>query len=81
MEEAIHLTIRTVQIEDVPFLWDMIYEAAAVAESMRVLGKEKALSLPMNRKYIEEWGRPGDAEVLSGEDTSVTLIKRWIELR
>ena len=45
MEESPHFTIRTVQIQDVSFLWDMLYEAAAVSEGMRALGKEKALSL------------------------------------
>ena len=47
MEAGANFTIRTVQISDLPFLSDMLYEAAAVAESMRILGKEKALSLPV----------------------------------
>ena len=80
MEEAIHLTIRIVQSEDVPFLWDMMYEAAAVAESMRVLGKEKALSLPVNRKYVEEWGRPGDAGVIAIDQMDQPLGAAWYRL-
>jgi hypothetical protein len=42
MEKTTRLTIRPVEMRDVSFLWDMLYEAAAVAESMRTLGKEKA---------------------------------------
>ncbi len=80
MEEATHVTIRTVQIPDVSFLWDMLYEAAAVAESMRTLGKEKALSLPVNRKYVEEWGRSGDAGVIAVDQMDRPLGAAWYRL-
>jgi ribosomal protein S18 acetylase RimI-like enzyme len=80
MEEATSFTIRTVQIQDVSFLWDMLYEAAAVAESMRTLGKEKALSLPVNRKYVEGWGRPGDAGVIAVDQMEQPLGAAWYRL-
>jgi ribosomal protein S18 acetylase RimI-like enzyme len=80
MEKALHLTIRIVQRQDISFLWDMLYKAAAVAESMRVLGKDKALSLPVNRKYVEEWGRPGDAGVIAIDETDQPLGAAWYRL-
>jgi ribosomal-protein-alanine N-acetyltransferase len=80
MEEARHFTIRTVQIQDVSFLWDMLYEAVAVAEGMRALGKEKALSLPVNRKYIEGWGRSGDAGAIAVDQTKRPLGAAWYRL-
>jgi ribosomal protein S18 acetylase RimI-like enzyme len=80
MEEATHFTIRAVEIKDVPFLWDMMYEAAAVSEAMRVLGKEKALLLPVNRKYVEGWGRPGDAGVIAVDQTERPLGAAWYRL-
>jgi len=80
MEEATHFTVRIVQIQDVPFLWDMLYEAAAVAESMRTLGKEKALSLPVNRKYVEGWGRLGDAGVIAVDQAERPLGAAWYRL-
>jgi len=82
MDEATSLsfTIRTVQIQDVSFLWDMLYEAAAVAEVMRALGKEKALSLPVNRKYVEGWGRPGDAGVIAVDQMDQPLGAAWYRL-
>src|SRR5258708_39735931 len=80
MEETVPFTIRVVQVPDVPFLWDMMYEAAAVAESMRALGKEKALSLPVNRKYVEEWGRPGDAGVIALDEAEQPLGAAWYRL-
>src|SRR5260370_5620465 len=80
MEKATHITIRTVQIQDISFLWDMLYEAAAVAEGMRALGREKALSLPVNRKYVEGWGRPGDAGVIAVDQTERPLGAAWYRL-
>lgn len=80
MKEATHFTIRIVQIKDVSFLWDMMYEAAAVAEGMRALGKEKALSLPVNRKYVEGWGRSGDAGVIAVDQTERPLGAAWYRL-
>ena len=75
-----HFTIRTVQIQDIAFLWDMLYEAAAVAESMRALGKEKALALPVNRKYGEGWGRSGDAGVIAVDHMEHPLGAAWYRL-
>jgi ribosomal protein S18 acetylase RimI-like enzyme len=80
MEEATHFTIRIVQIQDVSFLWNMLYEAAAVAEGMRALGKEKALFLPANRKYIEGWGRSGDAGVIAVDQTERPCGAAWYRL-
>ncbi len=80
MEADTHFTIRTVQMSGLPFLWDMLYEAAAVAESMRMLGKERALSLPVNRKYLEGWGRPGDSGVIAVDEAGQSLGAAWYRL-
>jgi GNAT superfamily N-acetyltransferase len=74
------LIIRPIQSEDIPFLWDMLYEAVAVSGSMRALGKEKALSLPVNRKYVEGWGRPGDTGVLALDEVQRPLGAAWYRL-
>lgn len=57
-----------------------MYEAAAVAESMRALGKEKALALPVNRKYVEGWGRPGDAGDIAVDHMEHPLGAAWYRL-
>ena len=80
MEETTHTTIRTVQLQDASFLWDMLFEAAAVSADMCPLGKEKALSLPVNRKYVEGWGRPGDAGVIAVDQTERPLGAAWYRL-
>ena len=72
-----NITIRSIQMKDISFLWDMLYEAVAVAESMRSLGKEKALELPVNRKYVEGWGRAGDDGVIALERDAHPLGAAW----
>jgi GNAT superfamily N-acetyltransferase len=61
------IEIRPARADDLPFLWEMLFEAAAVAESVRALGKEQALLLPEVRKYLEGWGRAGDQAVVATE--------------
>jgi GNAT superfamily N-acetyltransferase len=59
-----YLTVRPASLADMPFLRDMLWEAAAVSAAMRALGKEAALALPSVSKYLDDWGRPGDAAVV-----------------
>lgn len=80
MKKVTHWTIRTVQKQDSAFLWEILYEAVAVSEAMRALGKEKALSLPVNRKYVEGWGRSGDAGVIALDHMERPLGAAWYRL-
>jgi len=59
------IKIKLARADDLPFLWEMLFEAAAVSESVRALGKEQALVLPEVRKYLEGWGRAGDQAVVA----------------
>ncbi|MFL5703188.1 MAG: GNAT family N-acetyltransferase [Ktedonobacteraceae bacterium] len=78
--ETTRFMIRPVQMNDLAFLWDMLFEAAAIDAGMRSLGKEKALSLPVNRKYVEGWGRPGDAGVIALDGAELPLGAAWYRL-
>lgn len=80
MQKNTQPTIRPLLALDVAFLGDMMYEAAAVAESMRLLGKEKALALPVNRKYVEDWGRAGDGGVIALDPAGRALGAAWYRL-
>lgn len=75
MTEA--LTLRPVENEDVPFLWDMLWEAVAVDAGMRTLGKRAALLLPENTKYLDGWGRAGDAGVVAVNQAGTRLGAAW----
>lgn len=52
-------TIRAITEQDIPFLWDMLYESIYTP-----LGQESAsrdiLKHPAISKYVEGWGRVGD---------------------
>lgn len=58
----------------------MLWEAAAVAESMRELGKQAALARPENAKYLQGWGRYGDDAVVAVDDTGARRGAAWYRL-
>ena len=62
------LEIRLAQPDDEPFLWDMAWEATAVDDGMRMLGREAAFAIPHVRRYLDGWGRTGDAAVVAVVD-------------
>ena len=56
--------VRSGEAEDLDFLWEMMYEAA----------HHRPLSDPAISRYLEDWGRPGDAAVVAldpGDDRRV----------
>jgi ribosomal protein S18 acetylase RimI-like enzyme len=58
--------IRPVQPEDVPFLRQMIYEAAYPSGRPPTL-QEEALAESHAARFVEGWGRPGDFGVVAVE--------------
>jgi GNAT superfamily N-acetyltransferase len=62
------MEIRLAQPDDEPFLWDMGWEATAVDDGMRALGREAAFAIPHVRRYLDGWGHPGDAAVVAVVD-------------
>ncbi len=55
----------------------MLWEAAAVAEVLRELGKEASLQLPEIWKYLDGWGRPGDNGVVAVDDADLVIGAAW----
>jgi ribosomal protein S18 acetylase RimI-like enzyme len=74
------VVIRPVQPDDEPFLWDMGWEATAVDDEMRALGREAAFALPHSRRYLDGWGRPGDAAVVALAADGQRLGAAWYRL-
>lgn len=74
------IIVRPAKGDDLPFLWDMLFEAAAVSPTMRALGKEAALALPANRKYLAAWGRAGDAAVVAVDAAGRRYGAAWYRL-
>lgn len=73
-------TTRMVQSDDLPFLWNMLWEAAAVDPRMRSLGKSAALANPATSRYLTNWGRPGDAGMVACDESEQLLGAAWLRL-
>jgi len=59
-------SIRAINKDDVPFLWDMLYEirfARSVREG-KVQPSRDILKTPELAKYVQDWGRTGDTDLL-----------------
>jgi ribosomal protein S18 acetylase RimI-like enzyme len=54
------IKIRPATNKDLPFLSDMLFEAGAVSDVVREMGKERALLLPAMIHFLENFGRRGD---------------------
>src|SRR3954451_1589454 len=79
--EGVHMVmIRPTRPDDEPFLWDMGWEATAVDVGMRALGREAAFAIPHVRRYLDDWGRPGDAGVVAIARDGRRLGAAWYRL-
>jgi ribosomal protein S18 acetylase RimI-like enzyme len=72
--------IRPAQPDDQPFLSDMGWEATAVDAEMRALGREAAFTSPHVRRYLDGWGRVGDAAVVAVAANGQRLGAAWYRL-
>ncbi|MEC0092332.1 GNAT family N-acetyltransferase [Paenibacillus macquariensis] len=52
-------TIRPIVEQDMPFLWDMLYESLYVPEGQKAFSRE-VIKEPLIAKYLDNWGREGD---------------------
>lgn len=62
------LTVRPGDDADLPFMLDMLYEAAIVGWTLGGLTpppQAEVLAAPSNQHYTSGWGRPGDACVIA----------------
>lgn len=73
-------TIRPASLEDLPFLREMLFEAAAVSDEIRALGMEKALVLPFIAHILEHFGRRGDFGFVAEIDNKILIGAIWARL-
>ncbi|MEG4417251.1 GNAT family N-acetyltransferase [Microcoleus sp. LAD1_D5] len=59
MGRILHYSIRPLTQEDEPFLWQMLYEAAHVAEEGEST-VQAVVNHPLIAKYVKNWGRAND---------------------
>lgn len=62
------VTVRDAGSDDLPFLADMLYEAAVAAPPLRGRSPADVLAQPGIARYLTGWGRAGDAALIAEED-------------
>jgi ribosomal protein S18 acetylase RimI-like enzyme len=72
--------IRPATADDAPFMWDMLWEATAISDEMKALGKATALRRPEVAKYLADWGRPGDVGCLFLTDRNEPVGSAWYRI-
>jgi ribosomal protein S18 acetylase RimI-like enzyme len=72
--------IRAGTIDDVPFLRAMLYEAALWDPARARPDLDEVLADPHLARYIDGWGRPGDAVVIAVDARSAAVGAAWYRL-
>lgn len=73
-------TIRPAAFGDLPFLREMLFEAAAVSDRVREMGKEQALALPFLAHILENFGRQGDFGFVAESENGHLIGAIWARL-
>lgn len=75
-------SIRPAQTSDLPFLWEMLFEAAYWRPEAPRPPFEEGLARPDLEKLLAGWGREGDAGVIAHEGPApvgAAWYRRWTE--
>lgn len=75
-----NIIIRKVNQNDIPFLWEMLFESVFTTEEIREelkANEEKQLGL---KKYLGNWGRIGDIGFVAEDDNGNKFGAAWCRL-
>lgn len=73
-------SVRPAGADDEPFLREMSYGAAFWRDGQERPSFDEALADPMLRRYVEGWGRGGDAGFIAEEQGGARIGACWIRL-
>ena len=74
------ILIRPATVADLPFLWAMLYEAAFVPDETRAEWRARPEPPAGLAKYLDGWGRPGDAGVIAEANAGHPAGAAWYRL-
>jgi ribosomal protein S18 acetylase RimI-like enzyme len=74
------VTIRPATAADLPFLRDMLFESAFTTGEARAAWRRDPQLPPELGKYLDSWGRPGDAGVVAHDDNGAPVGAAWYRL-
>lgn len=75
--------IRQINNNDIQFLWDMLYEirAARCLRERKESPSREILKTPELAKYVQNWGRTGDAGFVAiSSDNQTRMGAAWYRL-
>ena len=70
-------TIRLAETDDLPFLQEMLYEAAYWRPNQQRPPIHEGLARPDIQKVLHNWGRPGDTAVIAIDENNMPLGAAW----
>lgn len=79
MGKVLDYSIRPLTPEDEPFLWQMLYEAAHIAEEGEST-VQAVLNHPLIAKYVKNWGRANDLGFAAELNGSQPVGAAWLRL-
>ena len=74
------ITIRPATVADVPFMWDMLFESAFTSDEARAVWRSDPQPPPELMKYLDGWGRRGDAGVIAQDADGASIGAAWYRL-
>jgi ribosomal protein S18 acetylase RimI-like enzyme len=73
-------TIRPATIADVSFMWEMQFESAFTTDEARASWRSDPQHPPELMKYLDGWGRDGDAGVIADDADGRSIGAAWYRL-
>jgi len=72
-----HLTIRLADSQDMPFLWEMLYEAAFWKVDGERPPMAEVFTRPELAKLLQGWGRKGDTAIIAELNNKKLIGAAW----
>lgn len=76
---VMNIHIRLATDSDVPFLWEMLYQALFIPEGQERPSRD-ILKLPELARCLENWGRDGDTAFIATDEDNQSLGAVWLRL-
>ncbi len=74
------LVIRPATVADMPFLWDMLFDSVFITDDERAAWRHDPEPPPELVRYLDGWGRRGDAGVVAEDGHGNPLGAAWYRL-
>ncbi len=74
------VSIRSATSDDLPFLWNMLFEAAFTTDEQRTAWRSDPQHPPELAKYLDGWIRPADAGVIADDRDGTPIGAAWYRL-